>query len=387
MYRPPFHFCHCMNIFPGTALEDKIAAFTHSLPKIRALIPGAEEKPFAAGLWLGADAVSRLIRTGREKDFADFARALGFYAFTANAFPYGKFHGTKVKTSVYSPDWSDGARLEYTLAVARVLAHFLPDESVEGSVSTLPGAYKTFPREKLPLLADNILKAAEALKKLRRESGRTIRLAFEMEPDCLWESPQEFAFFYDRFLRGSDAAEFIGVCYDTCHQELLGGTPGAGLDFLSTNGIPVPKIQISAALRSTDESGRKSLGTHFQDPVYLHQTRIVDSGGILRKWDDLPDALDSDSLHDPWTVHFHIPVFLEELPGGLRSANAELLAVIEHLRHTPSLCGALEIETYSYNVLPEFARSRSVEDSMAREMRWLLEKLEHGTTSERENML
>ena len=76
-----------------------------------------------------------------------------------------------------------------------------------------------------------------------------------------------------------------------------------------------------------------------------------------------------------------------DLPGGLRSANAELLAVIEHLRHTPSLCGALEIETYSYNVLPEFARSRSVEDSMAREMRWLLEKLEHGTTSERENML
>ena len=194
-----------------------------------------------------------------------------------------------------------------------------------------------------------------------------------MEPDCLWEDPAEFAEFYHRRLRFHDHAGFLGVCYDTCHQELLGRQPGAGLHLLLDQDIPIAKIQLSAAIRAPSPDAQLFLCKNFQDTVYLHQTRVVRNHTVTHAWEDLPLPADVANQLGPdgeWRCHFHVPIFLDSLADGLLAANAELMAVLAAVRKTPSICPTLEIETYSYNVLPEFLQSASLADCLVKEARF-----------------
>ena len=65
------------------------------------------------------------------------------YVFTINGFPYGAFHGTRVKEQVYRPDWTDSDRLSYTVVLFEILEKLL-SKGEEGSVSTLPASFKEF---------------------------------------------------------------------------------------------------------------------------------------------------------------------------------------------------------------------------------------------------
>ena len=58
-----------------------------------------------------------------------------------NAFPFGPFHGVRVKEQVYLPDWRSAERVAFTANSAAVLAAILPD-GIDGSISTVPGAFK-----------------------------------------------------------------------------------------------------------------------------------------------------------------------------------------------------------------------------------------------------
>jgi len=372
----PFQLCGCLNAFPGTGLDARIDVLKRRVPLLMASVKGALEKPFAVGLWLDAASVSSIMKARKAKDFAESLRDFGLYAFTANAFPFGRFHDGPVKTEVYKPDWSSRERLEYTCAVAEILKEILP-EGVEGSISTLPAAYRGALKAKdMPALKANLIEAGRHLKKLHRNSGRRISLAVEMEPDCLWESPEEFCEYYDENLRDDDASEFIGVCYDTCHQELLATSPGTGFDTFLSRGVKIAKVQLSAAIAAPDAASKKTLERHFQDPVYLHQTRAFPGDGSTVRFPDLPDALASQEREKPWKVHFHVPVFMEGIEGGLLPAKDELEAVLKKLSANPAACSNLEVETYSYNVLPDFSKDgASIETGMARELEWIMPKL------------
>jgi len=65
------------------------------------------------------------------------------YIFTINGFPFGQFHGSRVKEQVYLPDWTSPERLAYTNLLFDLLAQLVPS-GVAGSVSTLPGSFKKF---------------------------------------------------------------------------------------------------------------------------------------------------------------------------------------------------------------------------------------------------
>lgn len=373
MKRGQFEFCHCLNAFPGTDIKAKAEVFEKYLPMVRNLIPGASSAPFGAGIWFDADTVSYLVKSRKGSDFASYAKDLGFYAFTANAFPYGVFHGKRVKTSVYKPDWAEDDRREYTKAVADILSYFMLPES-RGSISTLPGAYMTMQADE-KISAKNILSVAEHFARIYDKTGKKIILGIEPEPDCQWGDIKAFIDFYQRRIAEHSLSEFVGICYDTCHQELSELSPGEGLDLIVQNNIPVAKIQLSSAIRACSADAKDALMTHFKDEVYLHQTREFSKEHILiDSFADLPTENRSNSSSD-WVTHFHIPVFAKELPYGLQAASQELDKVLEKLINAPEICNQLEIETYSYHVLPDFLKSDGITQSMAKEMNSILERL------------
>jgi hypothetical protein len=114
----------------------------------------------------------------------------------------------------------------------------------------------------------------------------------------------------------------------------------------------------------------------FAEGVYLHQV-VERQGDRLVRYLDLPAALEA-VAHDgagarEWRIHFHVPLFREEL-GPFASTQDYLRGVLGLLRreaYTPHL----EVETYTWDVLPEAYRREDIAVAVARELRWVLGEL------------
>ena len=173
------------------------------------------------------------------EEFVGLPPAHRLYVFTINGFPYGKFHGTRVKEDVYLPDWRDAERLRYTDELADLLAKLLPDR-VEGSVSTVPGAFKPAMTgnngSDVERIADNLIAPCRASDRPQEAfRQRRITLAIEPEPHCYLETVDEsVGFFRGTVQRAGGASprrtcrpqrqaasvalrDYLGLCLDLCH--------------------------------------------------------------------------------------------------------------------------------------------------------------------------
>jgi sugar phosphate isomerase/epimerase len=347
---------------------------------------------FGLGLRLGAGAAAELAGAAARCAFRRFLDDQGFYVFTLNGFPYGAFHGTRVKRQVYAPDWRDPRRLRYTTDLAVVLAELLP-AGVDGSISTVPGAYRTWIRSRRARLEvlSGLARAALALARLHERSGRLIRLALEPEPDCLWQTTPELI---DLFagMRGADQLEavaracnvapaslarawerHVGVCVDTCHLSVNFEQPGRVLQMLRRHAVPIAKIQISAAPRGPAAAAAPWLA-RLRDPVYLHQTRVRTPTGRIHPFPDLPPAarLAAFPQGSELRTHFHFPLPLRRW-GPFRSTASSLgPAFFRLLRH--GICPHLELETYTFAVLPPELQRQGVVRHVAAEYGWFLRR-------------
>ncbi|MFA6569286.1 MAG: metabolite traffic protein EboE [Victivallales bacterium] len=366
------HLCYSMNVFPEKDWLREDSVIREKVLGLRREVTGSDSANFAIGLWLDAGTACEFRKKGNLDRLKKWLSGNNLYVFTFNAFPYGIFHGRPVKKEVYLPDWTSRERLEYTCMIADILAELLPS-GITGSVSTLPGGYRTGieSEEQIAKIAGNLLSAAKHLDEIRRKTGKRIILGIEPEPDCLWENPSEFISFYRKYLHGRRSEnKHIGICYDTCHQELQFGKPGEGLRELIRNKIPIAKFQLSAALKAPTPPGKKALAK-FADKVYLHQTRVIERNGSISRYADLPEAMEKADKGRPWLVHFHIPVFSGRLSGGLLTAKKELEDVLETVKSGSVPCGNLEIETYTFSVLPENMRKAGALKMIAKEYRWI----------------
>src|SRR5205823_10352849 len=114
------------------------------------------EKPYAIGLRLSNQAAKELSDRGRLLEFQRWLAQNHCYIFTINGFPFGQFHGKRVKEQVYLPDWTSRARVDYTNLLFDLLPQLLPAD-MDGSVSTLPCGFKelvTTPEE-LKMIRDH----------------------------------------------------------------------------------------------------------------------------------------------------------------------------------------------------------------------------------------
>jgi sugar phosphate isomerase/epimerase len=366
----PFHLTYCTNIHAGEAWPDVRAAVGDVLPRVRRRL--GVDGPFGIGLRLSAAAAASLAAPAALAEFQQFLAEHQHYVFTINGFPFGAFHRARVKEQVYLPDWRDARRLAYSNQLAEILAVLLPDDLPTGSVSTVPGAFKPHlsgPAD-VEAVARGIRAHADFLAGLESRTGRRIRLALEPEPSCLLETIEETTAFFDRYLADSRVRRYIGVCVDTCHMAVEYEDPTRLLDTLTRAGVDIVKVQISSALdvRAADVMALQP----FAEDTYLHQV-VARHDGALERFVDLPDALGAPAAGGDWRVHFHVPLFLATL-GALATTQPFVSSFLAALKRTP-VCDQLEVETYTWDVLPPEHRTRDVADAIARELAWVRAEL------------
>ncbi|WP_406715611.1 metabolite traffic protein EboE [Streptomyces althioticus] len=349
------HLAYCTNVHPAETLDGVLAQLRDHCEPVRRRL-GRDR--FGIGLWLAKDAARALVTDPAAlRNLRCELERRGLEVVTLNGFPYEGFGSEEVKYRVYTPDWADPERLEHTAALARVLAGLLPDDVTEGSVSTLPLAWRTAYDDGRAETARTALRTlAERLDALEDLTGRSIRVALEPEPGCVVETTRDAiapltAVGHDR----------IGICVDTCHLATSFEEPDTALDDLDQAGVPVIKSQLSAALHAEQPhlpEVREALAA-FAEPRFLHQTRTATAAG-LHGTDDLDEALAGDALPDtgPWRSHFHVP--LHAAPAApLTSTLPVLTSVLTRLVGGPHpITRHLEVETYTWQALPPELRPR-----------------------------
>jgi sugar phosphate isomerase/epimerase len=372
------HLAYCTNVHPAETLDGVLAQLRDHCEPVRRRL-GRDR--LGIGLWLARDAARALITDPVAlRGLRTELDRRGLEVVTLNGFPYEGFGAEEVKYRVYKPDWADPERLSHTADLARLLAALLPADVTEGTISTLPLAWRTAHDEQH---AETALAAlgtlAERLDALQDLTGTSIRIGLEPEPGCTVETTADAIAPLTRIGR----PDRIGLCLDTCHLATSFEDPATALDALAAAHIPVVKSQLSAALHAEhpqDPEVREALAA-FDEPRFLHQTRTV-TGGTLHGTDDLGPALAGTGLPDtsPWRAHFHVP--LHAAPAAPLASTLPVLqdTLTRLVGGEHPLTHHLEVETYTWQALPAALRPRAraqLADGIAAELTLARDLLTH----------
>ncbi len=376
------HLAYCTNIHRGENWAETLAGLeTHTLRVKAAVCPDA---PYAIGLRLSAVAADELSDPETLRAFQDWLETHECYVFTVNGFPYGRFHGGKVKEQVYRPDWTTRERVDYTKTLFDLLAQLVP-EGVAASVSTSPASFKDFgiTETDRQVMRKHYREVGLHIAEVSERTGKELHLGIEPEPLCTLETSEEtVAFLLETFADFPEDEQVLrqtlGINYDCCHLAVEFEEASEALGRIEEAGIRMSKIHLSSALRLKPTAALLDQLRAFQEDIYLHQTIVRQSDGSLRRFTDLGPALDwaatSDDLGEEWRVHFHIPLHHDPSEGLLSTAD-QLVVTLDWLGEKPSRCAHLEMETYTWEVLPEELRQGEVVAQLVKEYEWCLDQL------------
>jgi len=358
---------YCTNIHPGEAWDTVFAALQQHIPAVKcAVSPG---QAFPIGLRLSNRAAAELT-VEKSMIFREWLAQNDCFVPTINGFPYGSFHGDSIKYQVYLPDWRSSERTAYTIRLANLLANLLP-ENVTGTISTVPIGFKSnIGSDDMEEIRRQLESALCHLRGIFEKTGKHIILSLEPEPGCMLETVDDVSRFFELFTFPESLSRHIGICYDCCHQAVEFEEPAASWNHVVSKGIRIAKVQISSAIRiAGKDAGKLKL---LDEPGYLHQVVVRGRNGELDRYSDIPEAFANHGMQpgEEWRSHFHVPIYLEEActMGTTRQFLIDLL-----LRLPGDVL--LEVETYTWDVLPPELRSGSVTDSIIREILWLKEQL------------
>lgn len=386
------HLSYCTNVHNDDCWDDLALSLKQNIYAIKSTV--SPNAPMGLGLRLSALVAQQL---NDPKVLQALLAILGddFYVYTLNGFPYGDFHGKAIKQQVYLPDWSDAERLRYSNLLADHLALLLP-RHITGSISTVPCAYKmlnadsTPNQAKLELMVEHLLRAVVHLNTIRAGKQKTIVLALEPEPFCMLETTADVVNFFENYLfsakavkrlaqlsglNATDAEQAIrrhlGVCFDVCHAAVVFEDPELSIARLKSAQITIAKLQLSSAIKV--KALNKSVYSHlakFAEPVYLHQTFVQKQDQLLA-YVDLDQALSSfaDILGAQLRTHYHVPIFLEQLEYF--STTQSVLRKILDLHRLSAICQHLEVETYTWHVLPKAYRDKALSALISQEILWV----------------
>ena len=386
------HLSYSTLVHPADDWESMSHSLRTYVPQVKARV--SPNQPFGVSLRLAALSAEALVndaeaRTALKRFLADN----DMYLYTVNAFPYGAFKDTIVKEQVYEPDWRTPERLQYTMNVADVLADVAP-AGLAPSIQSAPLGFK--PRVTGPdvvaTYTEHVLRVAAHLVGIEARTGKTVTLALEPEPHCFLETTDEtIAYFTDHLYSGraaerlaklanipvSDAIgalrRHLGVVFDIGHQAVGFEDVAVSLQKLVDAGVPILKLQEVAAMHMPDVTDETIEALQrFAKTVYLSQT-VEKKDGKITKFLNLEDAFAARKL-DPgpreWRTHFHVPVFLDDLGGHFGTTRFALEDALKMHKEKP-LSGQLEIETYTWDVLPDHLKTGDIVDYVCREIEWV----------------
>jgi hypothetical protein len=386
------HLAYSTLVHPGDTWAEMRESLETYAPAVKARV--SPHEAYAVSLRISASSAATLTA-----DVDERARLRGWlddhdmYVYTVNAFPYGPFKGRVVMEQVYEPDWATEDRVAYTCQVADILAEITPDD-VSPSIQTAPLAFrpKVTSEQEVDELTENLLRVVAHLVALEARTGRRVKLALEPEPFCFLETTEETVRYFQEHvyspdgtarlmrLTGLPASEVAGVVrrhlglvFDICHQSVQFEDIAASLRMIRDAGIPLFKLQAAAALWVPEVTVEAVAALEtFTDTIYLSQTTEKRDGELVR-YLNLSDAIAAWKL-DPsgtreWRTHFHVPVFLDDL-GEFRTTRPGIEAALRVHVETP-LSDHLEIETYTWDVLPAHLKTGDITDYVSRELEWM----------------
>jgi hypothetical protein len=399
LHQHVYHLTYCTNIHPGENWAAVFANLQTYIPPLKAQL--APNDPFGIGLRLANQASEELLTGTNLAQLQAWLHAESAYVFTLNGFPYGGFHHQVVKDAVYAPDWSSRDRVTYTQRLIQILAALLP-AGMDGGISTVPLSYKPWCASDLAqrtqILAtssQHLAAIAAELAQLEDQTGQLLHLDLEPEPDALLENADEvIAFFQEcllpigqKYLQQTQGIsthqaeqwlrKHIQICYDTCHFAVEFEDPAIAIGKFQQAGIAIGKFQLSSALKiplSSNREQRQFLSEQlkpFAESTYLHQVIEQQASQELKHYRDLSMALPAllETSAQEWRTHFHVPIFIDHYPP-FDSTQDHLVAILQQLTQVPN-CTHLEIETYTWDVLPPDLKL-DVLTSIQREYEWVL---------------
>ena len=378
-------------VHPGDTWDEMWNSLITFVPRVKERV--APRESFGISLRLSNSSASTLVNDKSKRE--QLKRFLGendMFLYTVNAFPYGPFKGRTVKEQVYEPDWRTDERTQYTINVAEILGDVAPP-GTSPSIQSAPLGFK--PRVTGPdvvaLYTEHVMQVAARLVEIRERTGRTIGLSLEPEPFCFLETTDETVdYFTNHLYSGASAARLaklagipisealnalrrhVGIVFDICHQAVEYENIAESLQKLVNAGIPVFKLQEAAALY-VPQVNQKSIDVlqRYAETIYLTQT-IEKKDGQFSKFLNLEDAFakwrpSSDARE--WRTHIHVPVFLDDL-GAFRTTRFAIEDALRFHKANP-LSRQLEIETYTWDVLPDSLKTGDIVDYVCREIEWV----------------
>jgi hypothetical protein len=378
-------------VHPGDTWDEMWNSLITFVPRVKERV--APRESFGISLRLSASSAATLVNDKSKRE--QLKRFLGendMFLYTVNAFPYGPFKGRTVKEQVYEPDWRTDERTQYTINVAEILGDVAPP-GTSPSIQSAPLGFK--PRVTGPdvvaLYTEHVMQVAARLVEIRERTGRTIGLSLEPEPFCFLETTDETVdYFTNHLYSGASAARLaklagipisealnalrrhVGIVFDICHQAVEYENISESLQKLVNAGIPVFKLQEAAALY-VPQVNQKSVDVlqRFAETIYLTQT-IEKKDGQFSKFLNLEDAFAKwrpSSEAREWRTHIHVPVFLDDL-GAFRTTRFAIEDALRFHKANP-LSRQLEIETYTWDVLPDNLKTGDIVDYVCREIEWV----------------
>jgi sugar phosphate isomerase/epimerase len=385
------HLSYSTLVHPGDTWDEMWKSLTTYVPQVKERV--SPDAPFGVSLRISAASAQRL--TGDADERIKLKRFLDdndMYLYTVNAFPYGPFKNTVVKEQVYEPDWRTDERAVYTKQVADILAE-VAAPGIEPTIQSPPLGFK--PRVTGPdvvaAYTRQVTGVVAHLVRLHQSTDRTVRLALEPEPHCFLETTEEAIDYFTNHLYApaavaslaeqtgldTESAEqalrnHLGMVYDICHQAVEYEDIAASLRALADAGIPVFKLQEAAAVR-VPEVTQQAVDAlrRFADTVYLTQTVEKRDGGLTRylNLEDAFAAWEREPGPREWRTHFHVPVFLDDL-GDFKTTRFAIEDALAFHRQN-KLSPHLEIETYTWDVLPEHLKTGDIVDYVVSEIEWV----------------
>jgi hypothetical protein len=362
------------------------------LPAVKARM--APHEKFGVCLRTSAPSAATLSADpGKRAALKQFFADQDLYLYTANAFVYGVFKKQVIKEEVYEPDWRTPERREYTKQVADLLADLAP-AGINPSIQSAPLGFK--PRvtgdDVVEAYTANVIDVVAHLVRLEQTTGKVVTLGLEPEPRCYLETTDETIAYFQQHLFSPQTAERLakatglhaaeaaaamqkhtGVVFDIGHQSVGYEDIPASLHKLVAAGVPIVKLQEAAAVYMPHVTQQTVDALQsFAKTIYLSQTCQKKAGQTtwFLNLEDAFEAFHKDPGPREWRTHFHVPVFLDDLGGAFGTTRFALEQALAVHKQTP-LSTHLEIETYTWDVLPAHLKTGDIVDYVCRELAWV----------------